>query len=170
MRPGTCTAGASPCLVIVTERSAVMPNLLLAWLDYLRRSHGFPVGAGGHRGQRSCMTPANQTRRITATCHRAGAELTRPRGKITTKFRTSRVPAQPPPHRSPRRARRLPAPGPFRRGAIWRSGLSGADALLDPLAQFLVHVPEVPEGALEDGLGHAREQRSHDVADQPVPR
>src|SRR5277367_2792426 len=54
-------------------------------------------------------------------------------------------------------------------GAIWRSGLSGADALLDTLAQFLVHVPEVPEGALEDGLGHAREQRSHDVADQPVP-
>src|SRR5580692_8734140 len=54
-------------------------------------------------------------------------------------------------------------------GAIWRSGQSGADALLDALAQFLVHVPEVPEGALEDGLGHACEQRSHDVADQPVP-
>src|ERR1700751_4180880 len=36
-------------------------------------------------------------------------------------------------------------------GAIWRSGLSGADALLDALAEFLVHVPEVPEGALEDG-------------------
>jgi len=66
MRPGACTAGASPCLVIVTERSSVMPNLLLAWFDYLRRSQGFPVGAGGHRGQRSCMTPA------------------RPRGKITT--------------------------------------------------------------------------------------
>src|SRR5580704_1735071 len=54
-------------------------------------------------------------------------------------------------------------------GAIWRSGLSLADALLDALAQFLVHVPQVPEGPLEDGLGHAREQRSHDVADQAVP-
>src|SRR5712692_7421156 len=55
------------------------------------------------------------------------------------------------------------------RGAIWRSGLSGADALLDPLAQVLVHVPEVPEGTLEPRFGHTGEQRPHDVADQPVP-
>ena len=52
--------------------------------------------------------------------------------------------------------------------AIHRSSLRGTDALLDALAQVLVHVPEVPEGALEDGLGHPREQRSHDVADEPV--
>src|ERR1700692_1467574 len=42
-----------------------------------------------------------------------------------------------------------PAPGPSSiTSAICRSGLAVADALLDPLAQFLVHVPEVPEGAL----------------------
>src|ERR1700730_18542399 len=37
MRTGACTAGTSSCLVIVTERSSVMPNLLLARFDYLRR-------------------------------------------------------------------------------------------------------------------------------------
>jgi hypothetical protein len=42
--------------------------------------------------------------------------------------------------------------------------LSGADAAFDFVAEPLVHVPQVGEGALEDRLGHAGEQRSRDVA------
>src|SRR5262249_28043302 len=63
---------------------------------------------------------------------------------------------------------RLLAPGPRLRRRGGRSGLPGADALLDPVAESLVHVAPVLEGALEDRLGHAAQQVADDVADQPV--
>src|SRR5215469_7371671 len=68
------------------------------------------------------------------------------------------------------RARRRLAPGPpfFRAGAS-RSGLPVADALLDLVAQVLVHVLPVLEGTLEHRLGHAVEQVACDVTDQALP-
>src|SRR5579871_3432186 len=50
----------------------------------------------------------------------------------------------------------------------YRSFLAGADAGLDPVAEALVHVAPVTEGALQDRLGHAVEQVADDVADQPL--
>src|SRR4029077_11152924 len=45
-------------------------------------------------------------------------------------------------------------------------GLAGADGLLYAVAEGLVHVAPVLEGALQDGLGHALEQVAGDVADE----
>src|ERR1700742_3444646 len=68
-----------------------------------------------------------------------------------------------------KRGTRLPDAGSLVfHGAVRRSALSVANTLLDPVAKVLVDVAEVPEGALDNGLGHAGEQRSHDVADEPV--
>src|SRR5690348_18436837 len=63
------------------------------------------------------------------------------------------------------RARRLLTPGPVMRP---RAGLSGADALLDPLAEVAVHVGPVLEGTLQHRLGDAVEQVADDVGCQPV--
>src|SRR6266566_6199297 len=67
-----------------------------------------------------------------------------------------------------------PAPAgtgpPVCHGAICRSGLSGADALLDPVAQVPVDIAPVLEGALQHRLGDAAPQVADDVADQPVAR
>src|ERR1700685_1109621 len=48
------------------------------------------------------------------------------------------------------------------------SGLLGADAGFAPVAEALVHVAPVLEGALQDRLGHPVEQVADDVADQPL--
>ena len=51
---------------------------------------------------------------------------------------------------------------------VGRLGLAVADSLLDLVAEVLVDVLPVLEGALEDRLGHAVEQVAGDVAGQPV--
>src|SRR5580704_19133687 len=63
------------------------------------------------------------------------------------------------------RARHLLVPGP---GYGRWSGLPGADALLDLVAEGLVHVLPVLEGPLQHRLGHAVEQLADDVGYQPV--
>ena len=63
------------------------------------------------------------------------------------------------------RARHLLVPGP---GYGRWSGLPGADALLDLVAEGLVHVLPVLEGPLQHRLGHAVEQLADDVGHQPV--
>jgi hypothetical protein len=58
------------------------------------------------------------------------------------------------------------APGPGLPDQRWaRSGLSSADAFLDPVAQVFVHVAPVVEGPQEHWLGDAVEQVADDVAD-----
>jgi EamA-like transporter family len=63
--------------------------------------------------------------------------------------------------------KRSPAPlkVPGSVGSAAGLGLAGADGGLDAVAEVLVHVAPVLEGAVQDGFGHALEQVAGDVAD-----